>query len=316
MSSPKSTDFIEANGSPKSTNFIEAKGSPKSTNFIEANGSPKSTNFIEANGSEELHNLTQVKSTTQVKSNTEVGNNIQTSNNTQTNDYNFNINSENKKYYIQKLKQLENLQKNKNCTQVSVTNPVIVYPVVSLIITLFSLLITIIKVELLNIVILPLKLIASIIMILMFTIILVLICNFFSNTTTWIFTILFLLISLAGAPALIYFGGILLIAVYIFGITGTTLASIAYYFKDSINNIINGTPAEQIQKEMQDIVKGEREEGEEGEEEIEEITETEENDRIKDEESSNIKINNNTSGETSNITANTLDETIRIFISQ
>jgi len=110
----------------------------------------------------------------------------------------------------------------------------------SLIVLFLSSILTVLKLKFYNMVLLPLKLLAGMIMICMFTILLILICNFFSSTTTWISAILFFLITSLGAPILIYFGGFVLIAVYVLGISGTTLASLLYYFKDNIDSYING----------------------------------------------------------------------------
>lgn len=149
--------------------------------------------------------------------------------------------------YIHRLQQLENLQKKKSCTLLSPTNPVILFPAASLVILALSSLLTILKLEATNLVLLPFKLITGVIMILFLSIVLVLICNFFSDTVTWVVAIIFLLITAVGAPMLIYFGTILLVIVFALGISGTTIASVIYYFKDNINRLIYGTPEEKLE---------------------------------------------------------------------
>lgn len=156
-----------------------------------------------------------------------------------------------KDYYLEKLAQLEELQRNKTCTQLTYKNPVVLYPIISLVVLFLSSLLTILNLEMFNMILLPFKLITGLIMILFFTIILVLVCNFFSKTTTWIFTIIFLLISVIGAPILIYFGLIVLIIIFIFGVSGTTIASIMYYFRDNIDQYINGTSITKLKKEVE-----------------------------------------------------------------
>jgi len=163
----------------------------------------------------------------------------------------------NREYYIAKARQLEELQKNKNCTKIAYNNPVVIYPVASVVTLLLSSLLTILKLETFNIILLPFKLLAGIIMILMFTISLVLICNFFSSTATWISAIIFFLITAVGAPVLIYFGLIALIIFYVMGISGTAIAGTMYYFKDSINNYFNNTSnlsSEEIEEVIQEAI--------------------------------------------------------------
>jgi len=147
---------------------------------------------------------------------------------------------ESNNYYLQEAQKLSKLQKNEQCTSISLKNPIVLYPISSFIVLFLSSILTVLKLKFYNMVLLPLKLLAGMIMICMFTILLILICNFFSSTTTWISAILFFLITSLGAPILIYFGGFVLIAVYVLGISGTTLASLLYYFKDNIDSYING----------------------------------------------------------------------------
>lgn len=147
---------------------------------------------------------------------------------------------ESNNYYLQTAQKLSKLQKNEQCTNISLKNPVVLYPVSSLVVLFLSSILTIFKLKFNNMILLPLKLLAGMIMICMFTILLILICNFFTNTTTWITAVLFFLITSLGAPILIYFGGLVLIAVYVLGISGTTIASLLYYFRDNIDTYING----------------------------------------------------------------------------
>mgnify|MGYP000889768444 CR=1 FL=1 len=144
--------------------------------------------------------------------------------------------------------QMWNLYNKKNCANKSITNPVILYPVTSLIILALSSFLTILKLETFNIIMLPFKLITGLIMILFLTVLLVLICNFFSDTTTWISTIIFILITAVGAPLLIYLGVIFLTVILALGITGTTISCVIYTLRDKIKGWIYGTPEERVTK--------------------------------------------------------------------